>query len=429
MKLTCDSCNAKYSIADDRVAGKVFKIRCKKCSHVIIVRGETVVVEPTPAPPAISGEWYAIVDGEQAGPFEREALEQFSADTFVWREGMDDWVARSTLDAPNEPAPTPAPMDAKTLRNERNETSVLFTLGNLAQLAAKPAPAATKPASDGRVEEGSGLIDIRALASTLAPATAAPKPASSAFDLPVYATTSIADPVVLVPTPSRSSFDRRVIVAFVAMLALIGALVTMLIVVLSRDSGTARAAVVEPAPAPVPAAIPVPVAVPVAQPQVAVVPPVPQPAPLPPPPKQPRKQARVDTAPKKVDPPKSDESDCNEISCTYNDFAGNCCDSWKKRQPKTAPPPAPAGDLPENLDRAALAKGIATIKAQRCGAGSSVKGDVHVSVKVTPDGTVSGVTIKSSPDKALAACVEREAKLGTFAKTKRGGSFAYFWRF
>ena len=39
MKIVCEACQAKYSIADDKVRGKVFKIRCKKCSHVIVVRG------------------------------------------------------------------------------------------------------------------------------------------------------------------------------------------------------------------------------------------------------------------------------------------------------------------------------------------------------------------------------------------------------
>ncbi|MBW2212228.1 MAG: zinc-ribbon domain-containing protein, partial [Deltaproteobacteria bacterium] len=29
MKIVCDSCGAKYSIADEKVAGKIFKIRCK----------------------------------------------------------------------------------------------------------------------------------------------------------------------------------------------------------------------------------------------------------------------------------------------------------------------------------------------------------------------------------------------------------------
>ena len=39
MKIVCDACAAKYSIADEKVAGKVFKIRCKKCSNIIVVRG------------------------------------------------------------------------------------------------------------------------------------------------------------------------------------------------------------------------------------------------------------------------------------------------------------------------------------------------------------------------------------------------------
>src|SRR5580693_608771 len=41
MKIVCDSCGTKYSIADEKVRGKVFKIRCKKCSHIIVVRGLT----------------------------------------------------------------------------------------------------------------------------------------------------------------------------------------------------------------------------------------------------------------------------------------------------------------------------------------------------------------------------------------------------
>ncbi|HEX2660455.1 MAG TPA: zinc-ribbon domain-containing protein, partial [Polyangia bacterium] len=39
MKIVCDSCSTKYSISDDKVRGKVFKIRCKKCSHIIVVKG------------------------------------------------------------------------------------------------------------------------------------------------------------------------------------------------------------------------------------------------------------------------------------------------------------------------------------------------------------------------------------------------------
>ena len=38
MKIVCEACQAKYSISDDKVRGKAFKIRCKKCGHIIVVR-------------------------------------------------------------------------------------------------------------------------------------------------------------------------------------------------------------------------------------------------------------------------------------------------------------------------------------------------------------------------------------------------------
>jgi predicted Zn finger-like uncharacterized protein len=40
MKFACDKCSTKYSIADERVKGRVLKIRCKSCNHVITVREE-----------------------------------------------------------------------------------------------------------------------------------------------------------------------------------------------------------------------------------------------------------------------------------------------------------------------------------------------------------------------------------------------------
>ena len=38
MKFVCDSCGAQYMIADDKVGPKGVKVRCKKCSHVILVQ-------------------------------------------------------------------------------------------------------------------------------------------------------------------------------------------------------------------------------------------------------------------------------------------------------------------------------------------------------------------------------------------------------
>ncbi|MFB6352281.1 MAG: zinc-ribbon domain-containing protein [Bradymonadaceae bacterium] len=81
MKIVCDSCGAKYSIADEKVRGKVFKIRCKKCSDVIVVKGQSdedgaTVEEQNEDPSLDSGyggssgvsEWYAVIDGDQVGP-------------------------------------------------------------------------------------------------------------------------------------------------------------------------------------------------------------------------------------------------------------------------------------------------------------------------------------------------------------------------
>src|SRR5881394_781473 len=97
MKIVCDACSAKYSIADDKVKGKVFKIRCKKCSNIIVVRGtagaggaeepaapqfdqkDTRVYDygydeggaPAAGADAAGGDeavWHLVIDQEQVGP-------------------------------------------------------------------------------------------------------------------------------------------------------------------------------------------------------------------------------------------------------------------------------------------------------------------------------------------------------------------------
>ena len=66
MRIVCDGCAAKYSNADDKIRGKVFKIRCKKCSNVIVVRASADVPEQVSADP--DAIWYLVLDGEQIGP-------------------------------------------------------------------------------------------------------------------------------------------------------------------------------------------------------------------------------------------------------------------------------------------------------------------------------------------------------------------------
>jgi len=139
MKIVCESCGAKYSIADEKVAGRTFKIRCKRCSAPIVVHGEAVAAaadggagvaagvasatggDPSPAAPDPNAVWHAVVQGEQQGPMTQQALEglvkagTLDGDGYVWREGFDGWLP--VRDVPElagmltggAPAPSPSP--------------------------------------------------------------------------------------------------------------------------------------------------------------------------------------------------------------------------------------------------------------------------------------------------------------------------------
>ena len=94
MKIVCESCSAKYSIADEKVAGRVFKIRCKKCGAAIVVRGDQVdggasgdAEEASTRVHDYGGDavWHIVIDGEQQGPYAPSQLgEMLSAGTIGW---------------------------------------------------------------------------------------------------------------------------------------------------------------------------------------------------------------------------------------------------------------------------------------------------------------------------------------------------------
>lgn len=149
MRFACDRCKTRYSIADERVRGKILKIRCKACANVITVKegmeepaeavrvtgevpqvgadGERVhrpttmapqstvgsggVAPPAPAltaaftsamsapaPSQLEDEWYVSRDGEQQGPFGLRAAQAwvaqqpYDAELYCWCEGFDDWL-------------------------------------------------------------------------------------------------------------------------------------------------------------------------------------------------------------------------------------------------------------------------------------------------------------------------------------------------
>src|SRR5664280_149579 len=135
LKISCPSCEAKYSIGDEKVQNRLAKIRCRKCGVDIVIDGR---VEP----PSISlgsaeGGPATTAVGPVTGPqpeFTVDFAENdqrtlnlsdivaaynngyVTADTFVWSEGMADWTplgqVQSIVAALNTavaPSRTPAP--------------------------------------------------------------------------------------------------------------------------------------------------------------------------------------------------------------------------------------------------------------------------------------------------------------------------------
>jgi TonB family protein len=70
---------------------------------------------------------------------------------------------------------------------------------------------------------------------------------------------------------------------------------------------------------------------------------------------------------------------------------------------------------------------MAVVRAEVVGCGqlSTAMGTVKVHVRVSPAGSVDSVTVESTPEAALGACVAAVIQKAKLAPTQRGGSFSY----
>src|SRR3954462_5783829 len=105
MKVSCQACGAKYTIADDKVRGRKVKIRCKSCGTPMVVDGASDAPDASGAAgsaaagkgPAVS--WSVnLSDTDQRTMTTDEIVAGWKAgavtsDAFVWKDGMADWVA------------------------------------------------------------------------------------------------------------------------------------------------------------------------------------------------------------------------------------------------------------------------------------------------------------------------------------------------
>lgn len=231
MKITCESCGAKYTIADEKVRGRRVKVRCKSCSTAIVVDGSqplsaydettdeaTHVMQPpsfgdSGAPPPDPDLWSVnLSDTDQRDMTTAQIVEGWRSglvteDAFVWKEGMADWLPvlevgelalafGSSQPGSATPAmPTfgqmgGAPPEAARVSPARAQSADLFgaihTAGNEAEATQAPAPASgpySDPKPTGARNENSVLFSLDALKSGFGSgpsAAAAPKAAAPA---------------------------------------------------------------------------------------------------------------------------------------------------------------------------------------------------------------------------------------------------------
>lgn len=585
MKIVCDACTAKYSIADEKVAGKVFKIRCKKCENIIVVRGNTAeaaapaeAAEPAnrstkvfdqdqDAPDAgmsgaDSGDWHVVIDQEQVGPMSsdevrlRFASGELDSESYIWKEGFADWEripdVAEFADLENAAAPaddggmfgTPVAAEPSVadsggglfggdagggvdlfgggaaggaggsdlfgggnpavgdntgeiamskeaeaqLKGQRNENSVLFSLGNLAALASDAPKAAPSPASSPGVSntggsEGSGLIDIRSMASVyLADKSAAPSPGAgigSADDLPVFSTSAFesASPL-LMPTQSSGGDKKMLYTLFGIIAALVVAAAVLIVIVLGDDDKEKTVAAkadtagdvtgdensdtpptVDPnAPDPDEAATnpdevapetgdpsetdpttPKEIDTPSEEPKKAVVEPAANRAEKPlsrsekralaRKEKADRARAKADRATRTVTPKEKPSSGgtCDEITCLVEPGKA-CCKKYAKKSKPTGS--TSNSNLPDRLNKSDVKKGISRVKGRvsSCGDKHNGRGIVTVKIKISGTGKVTSAAA-SGGNSGLRSCVSSAVKRAKFAKTQKGGSVNYPFRF
>ena len=115
MKISCPACQAKYSIADEKVTDRLAKIRCRKCGATIVIDGKaspahvyTAAGEAPDATGAVEqdgGSQYSVDfgEGDQRNLAVPEIVAaynagQVTAETYLWADGFADWKALGEIE-------------------------------------------------------------------------------------------------------------------------------------------------------------------------------------------------------------------------------------------------------------------------------------------------------------------------------------------
>jgi predicted Zn finger-like uncharacterized protein len=223
VKISCPTCAAKYSVADEKIQSRLAKIRCRKCSSTIVIDGMSTPASvyigdassPTasgapqdlgaaeaapasgraggfgfsdPAPVAAdsvgpAADEYAvdIADNDQRNMTIHQIVGAYNegiitADTYIWKEGMADWQTlaevRAVANALHAAArPAVAAMPAAVRRAEQGASADLFgsieTAGGEDDITTSaPEQSMSAGTGTGARNESSVLFSLSALTGT-----------------------------------------------------------------------------------------------------------------------------------------------------------------------------------------------------------------------------------------------------------------------
>lgn len=217
MKISCPTCAAKYSVADEKIQSRLAKIRCRKCSSTIVIdgtaspasvyigEGSSPISQSSPPPEgaadaapisartsggALAGfsdrasepvgpaaDEYAvdIADNDQRNMTIHQIVGAYnegliSADTYIWKEGMADWQTlaevRDVAEALHAAArPMGAPAAVRRPSPAKDLFGSIDTAGGENDITTS-APQPMMTAGTGARNESSVLFSLSALTST-----------------------------------------------------------------------------------------------------------------------------------------------------------------------------------------------------------------------------------------------------------------------
>ncbi|MEE2757472.1 MAG: GYF domain-containing protein [Myxococcota bacterium] len=192
MKFTCDQCSTRYSISDEKVDGKVLKIRCKVCEFTMVVRGSdsrtggsvsaVTAAASSIMEPIYEIEWYAAPDGQQVGPVPLERIRAMirsgilTAESVVWNENLSDWTPAAEIDelkamfASKQKAPPPLPPKLQKA-DVASPVSLTPTEPSVAPAGRMVSPDATIPNQQSERGDATTALSVDSPQSAVGPVT------------------------------------------------------------------------------------------------------------------------------------------------------------------------------------------------------------------------------------------------------------------